>query len=97
MTPQETLSIRRQLKPQPVRSFRSVLEHDPYNDMPITYVRCAKDNVIPPEFQDALIDIAGGREKVNVVELDSSHSPMLSMPKKCAEIIAKAAMDAVAA
>lgn len=92
----ESLSkeVQGKLKQHSLASFHSELKYDPYSDMPHTYVRCSQDNAILPFLQDMLIDSAGGREKIKVIEVDSSHSPMLSMPKKCAEVIVNAVEEA---
>jgi pimeloyl-ACP methyl ester carboxylesterase len=58
-------------------------------DMPMTYVRLSQDHALPPAAQDASIAalraVPGGT--VNVVELDSGHSAMISHPADLAAIL----------
>ena len=51
---------------------------------PTTYVVCAQDHGVNPDDQRAMAAQAG-----DVVELDTSHSPFLSQPRKVADIIAE--------
>lgn len=82
------------LKLHSFASFRSPLKHEPYSDMPVTYVRCSKDNAIPPFVQDMLIEAAGRREKISIVDVEADHRTVISMPKVCADIIVHAAESA---
>ena len=50
---------------------------------PFSYLLCSQDRTIPPEIQRGF---AAGAQRV--IELDSSHSPMLSMPERLAGILA---------
>ena len=52
---------------------------------PATYVVCEQDRVVPVEAQEAM---AGSLDSVE--RLPSSHSPMLSMPGRLAEVLARA-------
>ncbi|HEX3779850.1 MAG TPA: alpha/beta fold hydrolase [Pseudonocardiaceae bacterium] len=55
-----------------------------------TYVHCLRDNVVRPALQRRFIaeaDAAFPANPTTVAELDSSHSPMLSMPERLARII----------
>jgi pimeloyl-ACP methyl ester carboxylesterase len=60
-------------------------------DIPNTYVRLTQDHALPPAAQDASIAalraVPGGT--VNVVELDSGHSAMISHPADLAAILHK--------
>jgi len=64
-----------------------------WGSVPRTYVLCLRDNVVRPQLQRRFIaeaDAAFPTNPTTVVELDSSHSPMLSMPERLARIIAAA-------
>jgi alpha/beta hydrolase family protein len=51
-----------------------------------TYVVCEQDRAVPPAAQEAMASGAGRVER-----LPSSHSPMLSMPGRLAEVLERAA------
>ncbi|GKU08006.1 hypothetical protein FLAG1_08945 [Fusarium langsethiae] len=57
--------------------------------IPMTYVKCEKDQVLPPEYQEKFIQ-AGGFNKVE--SLASGHFPFLGMPKETAELFGRIAM-----
>ncbi|KAM0227019.1 hypothetical protein ACHAPO_011903 [Fusarium lateritium] len=57
--------------------------------IPTTYVKCEKDEVLPPAYQDNFIQ-AGGFSKVE--SLPSGHFPFLSKPKETAELFKRIAM-----
>ena len=74
-------------------SFMGKLTSTSHYDIPITFVLCTKDEVIPPAHQRKMIDDAerdSGR-KINVVELDSGHAPPVSRPDDIVQILRKAA------
>lgn len=54
-----------------------------------TYVICEQDQAVPPAAQEAMASDADRVER-----LPSSHSPMLSMPGRLAEILERAATEA---
>ena len=69
----------------------TVLTADGWGSVPRTYVVCTLDNAIRPALQRRFIaeaDAAYPANPTTVVELESSHSPFLSMPGRVAEIIA---------
>lgn len=64
----------------------------------MTFVLCTEDNAWSAADQERMIELCreregrrGGKEGVEVVRLESSHSPMLSMPEVCAGVIRRAA------
>lgn len=63
-----------------------------YGSVPHTYVVCTRDNTVRPALQRRFADEIGqiSSTPVEVVELDSSHSPFLSRPAELAEVIAAA-------
>ncbi|RFU24005.1 hypothetical protein B7463_g12330, partial [Scytalidium lignicola] len=75
-------------------SFYTPLSYPAYLDSPTTYLMCEKDNAIPFFAQQAMVGIGGPRVVSHICS--SSHSPMLSMPGKVAEVIRGAAGEVVA-
>jgi hypothetical protein len=57
--------------------------------IPKTYVLCEKDQTIPPELQEMLVQ-AGGFDKVE--RLPSGHFPFVSIPEETAKLFAQIAM-----
>ncbi|VTT63627.1 unnamed protein product [Fusarium fujikuroi] len=57
--------------------------------VPKTYILCEKDQTVPPELQEMLIQ-AGGFEKVE--KLSSGHFPFVSIPQETAELFAQIAL-----
>lgn len=74
------------LVPHPLRTFEVETAAAAWRDKPSTYVVCAQDQAIHPDVQRFF----AGR-CTTVVELESSHSPMLSMPDRVVEILRAAA------
>jgi pimeloyl-ACP methyl ester carboxylesterase len=70
------------LVPHPLDAFTTPVAAAAWRSKPSTYVVCTQDRAIPAEQQRVLSDRCGA-----VVELDASHSPMLSMPGRVADII----------
>jgi len=69
--------------------FASEQTYAAFKHIPSTYILCELDRAIPPQMQEAMTTQPGAN--FNVVRLNASHSPFLSMPKETAEIIRKAA------
>ncbi|KAL1626641.1 putative microsomal signal peptidase 12kda subunit [Diplodia seriata] len=62
----------------------------PWLRVPTVYLKTAKDIILPADVQQGMLNAIEGSEQVRVVELDSSHSPMLSMPEKVGDAVALA-------
>jgi len=60
-----------------------------FGRVPRVYVHTTRDNAVSLKLQKAMLANAGGAGKV--VELDTSHAPMLTMPRQLADVIAAAA------
>jgi pimeloyl-ACP methyl ester carboxylesterase len=60
-----------------------------FGRVPRVYVHTLKDNAVSLKLQRTMLASAGGAGKV--VELDTSHAPMLTMPRQLADAIAAAA------
>lgn len=70
------------LRPQRMAAFTEELTSAAWESVPSTYVVCTRDQAIPPQAQRQLAGRAGA-----AVELESSHSPMLSRPAELAELL----------
>lgn len=73
--------IHRRLLPQSVSSLATA-STAPDRAHPTTYVVCERDQILPPNAQEAMAQRAD-----HVVRLPSSHCPMLSMPDELTAII----------
>ena len=73
------------LVPHPRRAFEVQVAAAAWHDTPSTYVVCTQDQAIDVGVQRFL-----AQRCTNVVELEASHSPMLSMPERVAEILRSA-------
>jgi pimeloyl-ACP methyl ester carboxylesterase len=76
------------LVPHPLDAFTSPVEVAAWRSTPSTYVLCTQDRAIHPDQQRFFADRCS-----SVVELPASHSPMLSMPDRVAQILRQAATD----
>jgi pimeloyl-ACP methyl ester carboxylesterase len=70
------------LVPHNMRAFTTELAAAAWRDKPSTYVLCTQDQAIHPDRQRFYASRCS-----SVVELEASHSPMLSVPDRVAEII----------
>lgn len=74
-------------------SFTSPLTYQGFKDMPVLYLLCTKDLTIPPDYQQAGIDMMEsitGR-KVAVTHIIAGHVAPLSHPQKVAEWVMEVA------
>lgn len=89
------------LLPHAVEAFVSTTKHDGCAEFPVTYVICNRDNALLVDYQHTAVEVCrsregrkGGRDAVEVVILESGHSPFLNMPEETAKIVFKAAGEA---
>lgn len=75
----------RRLVPQSLSSLGSP-STAPARAHPTTYVICEQDRAIPPEAQEQMASAAD-----HVERLPSSHQPMVAMPERLAELLARVA------
>ncbi|CAO2657028.1 Nn.00g058310.m01.CDS01 [Neocucurbitaria sp. VM-36] len=70
-------------------SFRGAVTQVAYESIPVSYVVCEKDFIIPPETQRRFIKMAeeGSGRKVDVKSLDCGHCPNWTMPEKLVEVV----------
>ncbi|KAJ7459986.1 Alpha/beta hydrolase fold-1 [Mycena galericulata] len=77
-------------------SFAQPVTYTPYKDMPVSYIFCENDKVIPPEAQDKIIAAMesemGGR-KVDRISVKADHGINASQPKLMVEVVRKALGD----
>lgn len=75
-------------------SFRNEVTQASYKDIPLTYILCERDLIIPPEMQQRFIGnvekVSG--KKVDVRKIDSGHCPNWSRPEDLLKLIVEAAM-----
>ncbi len=76
------------LQPQATATFAGVVTEAPWKHTPSTYVVCTDDNAVVPSLQRWL-----AQRCTNVIELDASHSPFLSMPDRLADILEAIALS----
>jgi pimeloyl-ACP methyl ester carboxylesterase len=88
-SPEEAARATRRLRPMPMASLTlgpsAAID---WGSVPTTYVVCTDDQIISPERQRQMAQLAG-----TTVDLDSDHSPFLSCPGALADILAGLATD----
>ena len=70
------------LRPMSVAAFGTPVTTPAWRSRPSTYVLCTQDQAIHPDVQAFL-----AKRCTTTIELEASHSPMLSMPERVAEIL----------
>jgi pimeloyl-ACP methyl ester carboxylesterase len=75
------------LRPQPMATFATPVTVPAWRSVPSTYVVCTEDEAIQPDVQRFF-----AARCTTAVELAASHSPMLSMPDRVAEILRSASV-----
>ena len=77
---------------QSSRSFTDEVLYDSYRHIPVTYILCTRDEILPPKFQEERIEFlkeaTGG--KVDTFELNVGHCPNASAPEETAELVHRA-------
>lgn len=78
--------------PLGITAQAATLTAERFGVVPRTYVVCQRDRVVPPALQRVIVADADavGPMPIEVVELASSHSPMLSMPDRLADVVVAA-------
>lgn len=70
--------------------------HEGWRGMPITYILCGNDKAVDPDMIQrptvAFLRKHGYKERLEVVETDSSHSPFLSQASLCTKVIEEAVL-----
>ncbi|KAK5065026.1 hypothetical protein LTR84_000861 [Exophiala bonariae] len=72
-------------------SFKEKLTYPGYNDVQVHYILCEEDKIIPPQFQQAMIDLikASSGNEVQVHSINSGHCPTHSQPDNLVNILKK--------
>ena len=85
------------LLPHTIEAFFTATQHDGCAAFPVTYVVCTNDQALTVAYQRSAIEVCrsregrkGGREGVEVVEMESGHSPFLSVPEETVEVVLRA-------
>jgi pimeloyl-ACP methyl ester carboxylesterase len=76
------------LRPQCGAAYTEIVSHPGWKDIPSTYVVCAADHGVPPDWQRGVL--AARLNKA--VELNCSHSPFLSQPRALADLLSREAL-----
>ncbi|KAJ9607742.1 hypothetical protein H2200_007820 [Cladophialophora chaetospira] len=73
-------------------SFEGQLTYPGYNNIPVSFIFCDKDVILPPEFQTSVIESIEKEsgKKVDVHHLNIGHCPNVSAPTELAAVVAKA-------
>ncbi len=73
-------------------SFQGKLTYPGYNKIPVSYIFCEKDVILPPKFQISVIEgiERESGKKVDVLRLNTAHCPNASAPEDLAAIVVKA-------
>ena|ERR1700744_1658669 len=73
-------------------SFDGKLSYPGYNNIPVSYIFCEKDVILPPEFQSSVIEgiERESGKKVDVHNLNTGHCPNVSAPEELAMVVVRA-------
>lgn len=91
ISPEEGLAwVKRFVKHSSV-SFTNPLTYPGYKYIPVSYLLCEEDVVIPPSIQRAEIEMIEGESgnKVDVTSIKAGHVPIVSQPQKVVDWILK--------
>lgn len=75
------------LLPHSFQVFSSPLTYEAWRDVPSSYIYCTLDNAIPIADQKRMVEETAKGVDIRTVQLESSHSPFLSMPETLARTI----------
>lgn len=70
-------------------AFFSATRYAAWQHIPSTYVMCTNDKALLPQVQEAMLGAAG--DKFKIFQLNSGHSPFLSHPDFCVDVLLEAA------
>jgi pimeloyl-ACP methyl ester carboxylesterase len=84
------------LRPQAWRAFEDPVTFEGYLEIPTSYLFCTKDQGLPYEGQKALVGMAEAKGvKFRTEEVESGHSPFLSMPERTGNFVRRTAGEDV--
>lgn len=89
---EQGIEAAKKLSMHSVSSFANELTHAGYWDVPVAYIKCTYDNVVPPEGQQGMIDFVSkdGAHPVKVYELECGHCPNASQPEALGKLFVTA-------
>ncbi|KAL1878443.1 hypothetical protein Plec18167_004515 [Paecilomyces lecythidis] len=92
---EEGIKVTQKLARHSAVSFSGQLTYAAYRWIPIVYIVCEKDKVIPPEYQRNFIELLEkeSNKPVPTISLDSGHCPNASMPEELAKVVQKAIVE----
>ena len=78
-------------------TFSGALTYAGYKHIPVSYLLCTADVVVPPELQQSMVDMMVNEAgvKVDVHTIASDHCPNVSMPKTVGQVILKVATQSI--
>ena len=76
----------RKLRPQPAEGWDQTVTYAGWKDVSSVYLVCENDQVIPPQMQLQMAELAGSK----VEKCGAGHVPFLSMPEKVADVVRSA-------
>jgi pimeloyl-ACP methyl ester carboxylesterase len=88
-SPQTAEWATERLRPMPLTAVTPESPTGALPSIPTTYIVCTDDQIINPNRQRQMAKLAG-----NTIEIDSDHSPFLSVPHELAEVLAGIARTA---
>ena len=84
------------LRPFSFKMGESKSLYSPWADISTSYLLCSLDRVIPLALQQTMVQrVLDGGAQFRTEEVESSHSPFLSMPERTAEFIRRAAGESL--
>ncbi|KAL9635073.1 MAG: hypothetical protein Q9204_002755 [Flavoplaca sp. TL-2023a] len=88
--PEEAKKMAALIVPQSGRAMTDLVTYPAWQQIPTTYVRTLKDEVLFLNWQDRQVKAVEDKGvKVMVETLDASHSPFLSVPEKMVDVVEK--------
>ncbi|KAH7042247.1 Alpha/beta hydrolase fold-1 [Macrophomina phaseolina] len=84
----EQQDLVKHLHPNPANADKLPGHGVPWKNIPTIYIKCLRDLMLPPYAQQAMLDAVDAGERLRVLELDASHSPMLSIPERVSDAVA---------
>lgn len=90
---EEAYPLALQLPHHSAVSFNSPISQAAYEKIPVTYIVCEKDLIVPPKMQRKFIstieELSG--KSVDVRTMECGHCPQWSCPEKLVEVVLEAA------
>lgn len=94
LPPAQAMAWAKKMPEQSAASFAGELTYPGYKYVPVSYLVCEDDKVLPPAFQRSMIEMLEAQGvKVDVHTCSAGHCPIISMPDTVVDIIRKAIGD----